>query len=148
MTGSVPCTANPCSSGSVFAFSQDMYVPQGLAWGDCRVEDLGAAMKLASSDPAEARRRGKLAKVRVPVRRVPRSTTTCDASAISLSHARGNNAKHCKRRVRIWSRITCIDIHGAAVQAHALANLTWEDAYHTVSKRLHALLDVKPAADE
>jgi len=61
----VPCTAYPCSSGSAFAFSQDMYVPQGLAWGDCRVEDLGSAMRRASSDPAEARRRGRLAKAHV-----------------------------------------------------------------------------------
>jgi hypothetical protein len=91
VAGSVPCTANPCSTGSAFAFSQDMYVPQGLAWGDSRVEDLGAAMKRASSDPAEARRRGMLARVRVPLRRLSHSTAWNDAvrreHSLSLSHS-------------------------------------------------------------
>ena len=33
-------------------------------------------------------------------------------------------------------------MHGAAVQAHVLANLTWDDSYHAVRERLNALLEV------
>jgi hypothetical protein len=45
--------------------SQDLFVPQSLMWADFKVEHLGAAMQRAARDPAEAKRRGQLARAHV-----------------------------------------------------------------------------------